>query len=570
MKKVILTVLSILALNTLSIALPAKKISIRNDSIDPKLRSFKNDIFWKIVPWKDNSSLTVDGWGRYSVLSFNEKGFLRQKTLCEYPRERLDKFLYADCDTGFIYTTSSQMFHVYNADTNIKNSIIPVLSWKGYVSDLFPLDKNRLLIEFNMDEKTGYFVYEHSEKEFERPEITDWRNFNLIEQLSGDKNKFIACENTSDEMKRYFVYDWKKQKEGKNKLTDFLNAQNTTSADLFMKNQIASIIVEEKWGYILLWDKNFSNIKKINLEDYFENPDDISIFLRKVSGDGKYGFLTISFYSSEYRQQIYYLAFVDFERLRAGKENPVKVLDLFVGDTDLFFMTGFVPSEKDGQAFIFADNENKANAIYMKNIFEGGNIGVGISPDDDEDFEDIAVTGKPELPEDDEYAALSALLNGYDDDDEDYDDYLPPVTEKRFKEITAEIEKYESEIISKGEKNHNAKNDGYSYIHINGNTYLVSTLDPSPYIYIKLNDPKDSTHGVFLVSYSRPTKRAKFFLNLWRMKLEESEAVGYLERGCEDYEDICDEFKDDADFTATLKIAGRNYDVFFMDCEDEF
>ena len=324
MKKVILTVLSILALNTLSIALPAKKIFIRNDSIDPKLRSFKNDIFWKIVPWKDNSSLTVDGWGRYSVLSFNEKGFLRQKTLCEYPRERLDKFLYADCDTGFIYTTSSQMFHVYNADTNIKNSIIPVLSWKGYVSDLFPLDKNRLLVEFNMDEKAGYFIYEHSEKEFKRPEITDWRNFKLFEQFSEDKNKFIASEKTSDGKKRYFVYDWAKQKEEKHKFTDFLTAQNVSSADLSMKNRIGSILIKEDSGkhqeYIVFWDENFSEIKKINLKDYFKNPEDITISLRKISGDGKYGFLTISLYSSEYRQHIYYLAFVDFEKLKAGKE----------------------------------------------------------------------------------------------------------------------------------------------------------------------------------------------------------------------------------------------------------
>ena len=427
MKKVILTVLSILALNTLSIALPAKKISIRNDSIDPKLRSFKNDIFWKIVPWKDNSSLTVDGWGRYSVLNFNEKGFLCQKTLCEYPRERLDKFLYADCDTGFIYTTSSQMFHVYNADTNIKNSIIPVLSWKGYVSDLFPLDKNRLLVEFNMDEKAGYFIYEHSEKEFKRPEITDWRNFKLFEQFSEDKNKFIASEKTSDGKKRYFVYDWAKQKEAKHKFTDFLTAQNVSSADLSMKNRIGSILIKEDSGkhqeYIVFWDENFSEIKKINLEDYFKNPEDITISLRKISGDGKYGFLTISLYSSEYRQHIYYLAFVDFEKLKAGKEDSIKVVDLFAGDTDLFFMTGFVPSEKDGQVFIFADDKNKANAIYMKNIFEGCDIGAGISAEDDEDFEDIEQTGKPKVQEDDEYAFLYELLNQYaEDDDEDYDE----------------------------------------------------------------------------------------------------------------------------------------------------
>lgn len=113
MKKILLATLSIMAANSLSFSQPVKKISVVNDAVDPKIQTFKNDLFWKIVPWK------------------------------------------------------------------------------GSVSDLFPLDKKNLLVEFRMEGKAGYFIYEHSEKEFERPEITDWRNFYLIEQFTENKNKFI-------------------------------------------------------------------------------------------------------------------------------------------------------------------------------------------------------------------------------------------------------------------------------------------------------------------------------------------------------------------------------------------
>lgn len=338
-----------------------KKIKLEEDSVDIQEKKFDVDVFWKIIPWKDNSSITIDGWGKYSVLSFDKKGKLKQKTLCDYPKNQYNRFFFADDKTGFIYASANMMYFLYNADTKIQNSLIPVLSWKGY-TNLYPLNKKEILVQFVSDKKKyGYFIYEHSAEEYERQEITDIRDLRLLEQFYDDKYKFLAKEN--DE---YFIYDWKNQKKETNKLTQFFNENAIESYKFNMKNNRAFVSNSEN-KYMIFWNEDFSEFEKYNLKDYLGS-DSYSINIYSYSGDGKYAFATIYAYDEYYGCGLYHWTFIDMDKFKENK-NSIKPTMLITDRTDSFFTTGFVFDKKTGWNFIFTDGRSKAFAIPMKDLF---------------------------------------------------------------------------------------------------------------------------------------------------------------------------------------------------------
>lgn len=385
-KRIALAILSLHALASPAFPDEIRKISLPKDAVTIRHKVFDTDIFWEIIPWNDGSSLTVDGWGRYSVLSFDKKGRLRQETLCDFPKEQLTGGFYADRNTGFVYTRNQNIFHIYNANSKIKRSnILALIYFSDVTCGLFPLDERRMLVSHlknddafsSTDDKInyGYFIYEHDEKKYERPKITDWRRISLEYQFSDDRLKFIAYD--LDE-KSYCVYDWQNQEKVPNKLADFLNESKLQIEMCDIKNRIidAHSGKDDQWAhYIILWNEDFSKIEKYKLKDFFENAD--MVVLDSVSCDGKYGFLSCSYedglidkgYWVPQKKYTWLAGFIDFEKLRAGKENPIRVTEVYGSGSSLFFATGFVPSERDGQVFIFPGEKKKANAIYMKDLF---------------------------------------------------------------------------------------------------------------------------------------------------------------------------------------------------------
>ena len=75
---------------------------------------------------------------------------------------------------------------------------------KTRLAKICPLLPFALILAFSDKINYGYFIYEHDEKKYERPKITDWRRSSLEYQFSDDRLKFIAYD--LDE-KSYCVYD---------------------------------------------------------------------------------------------------------------------------------------------------------------------------------------------------------------------------------------------------------------------------------------------------------------------------------------------------------------------------
>lgn len=359
MKKILGMLASAVLFNTIAPAEGIKKIVLEEDSVDFEVQEFDTDIFWEILPWKDNSSVTIDGWGRYSVLNFNKAGTeIIQKKMCGYPKNQYDRIFYADDKTGFVIANSAMMVHVYNEETKIKNSFVPVLSWKGH-SELFPLDQKNILVKFSTKDKNAYFIYEHSSEEYEcRSEFDDIRSMKLRYQFYDDKYLFIAEEDG-----KYFIYDWKNQKKSDSRLTDFLNSTEINKIDFDMKNRKV-VVKNEEGTYVLFWNEDLSEITSYNLNDFLSS-DSYNLRVFSFSGDGRYAFAAISAYDDEYETILYHLSFIDFDALKEGKKNPIVPSTLITDRNGSFFTTGFLYSEKKGWAFIFADSDSKANAIFL-------------------------------------------------------------------------------------------------------------------------------------------------------------------------------------------------------------
>ncbi len=130
-----------------------------------------------------------------------------------------------------------------------------------------------------------------------------------------------------------------------------------------MKNRKV-VVKNEEGTYVLFWNEDLSEITSYNLNDFLLSDSyDLRVF--SFSGDGRYAFAAISAYDDEYETILYHLSFIDFDALKEGKKNPIVPSTLIADSNGSFFTTGFLYSEKKGWAFIFADCDSKANAIFL-------------------------------------------------------------------------------------------------------------------------------------------------------------------------------------------------------------
>ena len=161
--------------------------------------------------------------------------------------------------------------------------------------------------------------------------------------------------------------------------------------------------------------------------------------------------------------------------------------------------------------------------------------------------------------------ALTLTKEGFESDNE-----IPPVTEKRFKEILKEIENLEGKVKKKIKKSGYLKKDGYAYKKVFGNTFLVNLKADTPYSYYRIRNPEaDNGLNDFIgVFYSRPSKKGYIIFTGLRLNLE-NELDDDLNFDSEDFVDMYNECKEKSEFTSSIKIDGKKHTVFFMDIEDE-
>ena len=161
--------------------------------------------------------------------------------------------------------------------------------------------------------------------------------------------------------------------------------------------------------------------------------------------------------------------------------------------------------------------------------------------------------------------ALTLIKEGFDADKN-----IPQVTEKRFKEILKEIVNLESKIQKKIKKSGYEKKDGYAYQKAFGNTFLVNLKADTPYAYHKIQNPEPANglNNFISVIYTRPSRKGYIIFTGLRLNLDSSVSEE-LDLDGETFAEIYKECEESSTFTTSLKIAGKEYTVFFQDIEDD-
>ena len=154
-----------------------------------------------------------------------------------------------------------------------------------------------------------------------------------------------------------------------------------------------------------------------------------------------------------------------------------------------------------------------------------------------------------------------ALFDGYPDD-------LPPVPEERLQEILADIVERENRIVTEEESDIAFVDDGYTYLHSQGNTYLVDTNETSPFNYHRIrNSGKEIDVPNFIyVVYGRPTKEN---MRTYSSKRNWAQILSAKDFPRFDDIDYSGAKSQTISLYATVEIGGETYEVMFTDIDDD-
>ena len=193
-------------------------------SIDLKPREF----FWMIKPWKEGKLATIDGWGRFSEISFSGENRVTISPLLEFPRAEMDGNLYTWPQADVMVAKTRKMFHIAHFGTGNTKSFIPFLSWlyEEYTPVMLDADTGVVLFDYGPKE-TGIDVSRHV--------IYNYKEDREIYKTSNDTDVFVEVPVNSEfvlsrtyirgasrqiEDIDFYFYDWRNKEKTRNTLTE--------------------------------------------------------------------------------------------------------------------------------------------------------------------------------------------------------------------------------------------------------------------------------------------------------------------------------------------------------------
>jgi hypothetical protein len=302
-------------------------------SIDIKMDKF----FWLVQPWKEGKLATIDGWGRFSEISFEGPNGVILTPLVEFPRMRMDRSLRTWPEAGVFFSQSGQTVHLADVDAGTTKSFIPYLTWQHW-------DAKPVLVD--PDEGLMAFVYRANKNDTCHTVIYNYKTDTTVHESPPESNEYlgyvIAPDNilskafSGDVDKRkfdIFFYNWKTGERLRNNLTKRI-------VDLGLRGITLQKMVDLSWNrrYLVVdlpwvpgkplkkikmdWDEEYEHIKVTPLEylmpeeKYFEN-----FFL---SSDGQWATCFVTGYRGLYGESLVKRAFFHMDgRYPNGISMPV-------------------------------------------------------------------------------------------------------------------------------------------------------------------------------------------------------------------------------------------------------
>ena len=290
--------------------------------------------FWRTVPWKDGKIATMDGWGRFSELSFIGADKIRIKYLVNFPRWKVDNSLVAWPEADFLFITSAMMNHIAYLPAKFTKSFIPFLS--GNYNEISPLllDEQEGIMTFRYypiePGATGnhYVIYNYKEdKVLYETDIDEYDQIFYDGYL--DYRMLLGSIEEIRNNRRfptYFIYDWRTGKKTENELT-----KKMTQLQLY--TDLNSLVNRDR-RFFIARSETMSCYVKVDWDEDYKKVDvtPLNVLLPEgkmnlqflLSADGKWAFSLLGIYDSIYGESLYKRAFYHIDdRYPGGVSFPV-------------------------------------------------------------------------------------------------------------------------------------------------------------------------------------------------------------------------------------------------------
>ena len=287
--------------------------------------------FYLLHPWKEGKLATLDGWARFSEISFKGPDKIRIKHLVNFPRWKIDNMFTVWPEADLWWITSARMNHIAYLPANFKKSFIPYLTgmYNEYLPLLLDAEEGIMVFIYGRIKlgSTGrhyvFYNYKQDKVIYETPRDEDdpviYNDFLDEGVLLG-----FTHEKTDVGLRaNHFIYDWKTGTRTENELTKKMNELRLTVFCINMAKRFCIAEDNTTRTFIKMdWDENYENINVVPLEVLLPEGKRNMGFL--LSSNGEWAFSMIRPYEGLYGERLYKRAFYHIDsRYPGGISHPV-------------------------------------------------------------------------------------------------------------------------------------------------------------------------------------------------------------------------------------------------------
>ncbi|MDR0403901.1 MAG: hypothetical protein LBH35_09970 [Treponema sp.] len=331
--------------------------------------------FWRLQPWKDGKLATLDGWARFSELSFEGAGKIKINSLVKFPDMQIGPLFTVWPEAELWFSQSARMDHVAYMETKFTKSFIPFMRG-GYSEDMpFLLDKDEGLLAFvyyqNGWGESGrkYLLYNYKKDVLlDEPEDTEVRYEGFLDRDSLLASNLIHRNDSW--FSEYFLYDWRTDKKTENELTKKLTELNmlriycTAVGNVNTQKRFLIAKSEALGGHVKInWDEGFKDVKVTPINFLLSKDKYYDVFT--ISSDGKWAHSLVGGYRGLYEERLYKNAFYHIDDRYPGGISPPVLMDY----TEYHPPYGvFIEHQVHGMCYAIEHHkmENDTDQLYLR------------------------------------------------------------------------------------------------------------------------------------------------------------------------------------------------------------
>jgi hypothetical protein len=237
--------------------------------------------FWMLRPWKEGKLATIDGWGRFSEISFSDKNRMSIRYLVNFPRMTLDRSLDVWPDQDILIAQSGKMYHIADIGTKKTKSLIPFLTWVANGLRPVMVDSSEKLINFqyysNLDDSMRSFIYNVAEDKmvYEMPE--EGHEVDMMYPITGDillSSEYLYGDDGKRNSIYYYFYNWRTGEKTENELTRRLS---TLDIGVLALEDFRNVNLQKR--FLFAYDYNISGRIRIDWNEDYEGITDMPLAL---------------------------------------------------------------------------------------------------------------------------------------------------------------------------------------------------------------------------------------------------------------------------------------------------